>query len=762
MNDDEPLDSAIPEPSEIYESVSAMWVPPTTEELQQLLPQIKLLELIAYGGMGAVYKARQLTLDRLVAIKILPPEALNNGDINHVERFKNEARLMARLNHPDIVTVYDFGETSDGLLYFIMEFVDGTDVSKMIESQGRLPPQYALAITAHVCDALQYAHTHGVIHHDIKPGNVLINMEGEVKVADFGIASMGVAYLVGLTEINVTLGTPDYIAPEALTIGVDVDRRADLYSVGVMLYHMLTRTLPQGEYQPASQLAGCDVRYDSIIARALQQDRELRYQSALEIRRDLDDIIATPVMQEGDVIGRAAIPKQYVHRRAVNAPVFRRPVASEYNIGHVPRNHADKLWVMVIVVVLAAGVYVWQKQGKFTQSLAGNQKGIIAKSKEVSAPQPHSQASGQGASSIFDATDALKPPPMTQDPAVSNSFGKPDSTPNSSPSPQQSLSALDIASGIWTIVHDSQGGSKQLESNNARFGPECRDGAIRATIFTSANAWPYIYLRCSKDGSRYGFILNPTGKAEIGYWKSGASRGEVVKEVDYDKNIVHWDHTIELRAIGTKLTALVNGVEMLSVEDENVGGGCFGIEAKKLGAYGEIAILKLDHLKSSDDLTDTPGNPSIITDPRLSQIEAQFQQAYDRDIVRAHDASVSDLNAKYVAAIDRAETAAIKAGKSDEVLRLKEEKQRVQNKQPISLTDFLDPVPASLRQLRGTYADALVKINHDSDLKARSYYTELDKQFDSLQEKLIREHRAEDAQLVKDKRDQIADKISRH
>ncbi|HBJ85227.1 MAG TPA: hypothetical protein DDZ88_15410, partial [Verrucomicrobiales bacterium] len=142
------------------------WMPPTPEHLQEMLPTYEILAILGQGGMGAVYKGRQKSLDRIVAIKILPPEA-GEDDMQFVERFKNEARTMAKMNHPAIVHVYDFGETTEGQLYIVMEYIDGTDVAKMIQEKKKLPEDYALSITAHVCDALGYAHTHGVVHRDI-------------------------------------------------------------------------------------------------------------------------------------------------------------------------------------------------------------------------------------------------------------------------------------------------------------------------------------------------------------------------------------------------------------------------------------------------------------------------------------------------------------------------------------------------------------------------------------------------------------------
>jgi serine/threonine protein kinase len=205
---------------------------------------------------------------------------------------------MARMNHVGIVKVYDFGETQAGLLYIVMEFIDGTDVSQMIRAQGKLPQDYALAITAHVGDALAYAHKNGVIHRDIKPANILINQEGTVKVADFGLAKMNDSSQRGLTKTNTAMGTPDFVAPEALSPGTVVDGRADLYAMGVMLYQMLTGEIPRGMWSMPSTKVGTDPRYDAVILKAMQTDRELRYQDATEIRRDLDVIMTQPLQKE--------------------------------------------------------------------------------------------------------------------------------------------------------------------------------------------------------------------------------------------------------------------------------------------------------------------------------------------------------------------------------------------------------------------------------------------------------------------------------
>ncbi len=278
------------------------WQPPSPALLAAELPQYEILSMLGRGGMGVVYHARQKSLDREVAIKILPPTVWKNGDEMHfAERFKAEARAMARLEHPGIVAVYDAGETESGLLYFVMQYVQGTDVAQMIAATGRLPPPYAHAIAAHVCDALAYAHANGIVHRDIKPANIMVDNQGRVKVADFGLAKAA-SDTTGFTRSNMAVGTPDFVAPEALITGMQVDCRADLYALGVMLYQMLTGQIPRGAWQPASVVApGTDPRFDQIIVKAMAYDRESRHQSAADLRQHLDSlfmpVIAAPALQ---------------------------------------------------------------------------------------------------------------------------------------------------------------------------------------------------------------------------------------------------------------------------------------------------------------------------------------------------------------------------------------------------------------------------------------------------------------------------------
>ena len=271
------------------------FVAPSPGELAKRFPQFDIIELLGKGGMGAVYKARQPKLDRYVALKILPPEI--GRDPAFAERFMREARVLAMLNHSCIVAVYDFGE-ADGLFYFVMEYVDGTNLRQAIATGGLTPPE-ALAIVPQICDALQFAHDEGVVHRDIKPENVLIDKRGRVKIADFGLAKLlgadaedtAVGRPFTLTGTRQVMGTPHYMAPEQMRGSSTVDHRADIYSLGVVFYEMLTGELPIGRFEPPSKKVRIDVRLDEIVLRTLESTPDRRYQHASDVKAEVESIV---------------------------------------------------------------------------------------------------------------------------------------------------------------------------------------------------------------------------------------------------------------------------------------------------------------------------------------------------------------------------------------------------------------------------------------------------------------------------------------
>jgi serine/threonine protein kinase len=263
-------------------------------ELAPFFPQFEILECLGRGGMGVVYKARQKSLGRLVALKLLAPERAD--DPQFAARFEKEARALAALNHPHIVAVHDFGQAG-GFYFLLMEFVDGVNLRQLLQSK-RLTPKEALSIVPPVCDALQCAHDHGIVHRDIKPENLLIDKNGVVKIADFGIAkivgsdpvSAGRQEGEAAAMASLPHGTPDYAAPEQAD--GNADHRADIYSVGVVLYEMLTGERPQGKIEAPSTRVQVDIRIDEIVLRALEKEPERRYQTAGEFRTVVETIAA--------------------------------------------------------------------------------------------------------------------------------------------------------------------------------------------------------------------------------------------------------------------------------------------------------------------------------------------------------------------------------------------------------------------------------------------------------------------------------------
>ncbi|MBN1555830.1 MAG: protein kinase [Phycisphaerae bacterium] len=359
---------------ETVDSKKPRWTPPSVEELAGVFPELEILEFIGRGGMGAVYKARQKDLHRTVALKILPPEI--GRDETFATRFTREAQAMARLSHPNIVTIHDFGtanftgsannnptnepppsgggfpgNSNDGhseetpglhrglvsdsapLYFFLMEYVDGLSLRQVLDAGG-VEPKEALAIVPQICDALQYAHDNGIVHRDIKPENILLGRDGKVKIADFGLAKLignatnepppsgggfpgnsndensketpglhrglvdGKSPDMDVTIGDKVMGTPQYMAPEQTDHPADVDHRADIYSLGVVFYQMLTGELPRGQFQPPSKKVHIDVRLDEVVLRALEKDPTRRYQQVSEVKTQVETILASGSVEE--------------------------------------------------------------------------------------------------------------------------------------------------------------------------------------------------------------------------------------------------------------------------------------------------------------------------------------------------------------------------------------------------------------------------------------------------------------------------------
>ena len=267
--------------------------PPTAAELQPHFPQFEILRLVGRGGMGAVYEARQKGLARSVAVKILAAPV--RADSSFEERFAREAQALARLSHENIVAVYDAGRAGPHF-FLAMEYVDGPNL-RQAERAGHIEPAQALALVVQICAALDYAHKNGIVHRDIKPENVLMTRDGTVKIVDFGLAKVldRAARGLSLTRLSQTMGTPHYMAPEQIEHPKDVDHRADIYSLGVVFYELLTGELPLGRFPLPSHKVSIDVRLDDIVIRTLEKEPDRRYQFAGEVRTAVQGVTSTPM-----------------------------------------------------------------------------------------------------------------------------------------------------------------------------------------------------------------------------------------------------------------------------------------------------------------------------------------------------------------------------------------------------------------------------------------------------------------------------------
>lgn len=318
--------------------------PVSIEELAEKFPQFELLHLVGRGGMGTVYCARQKSLNRLVALKVIRPEANQRAEFG--DRFIREAQAMAKLNHPNIITVHDFGQADD-VYYFIMEYVDGINLRQMLHGK-KLSTKHALEIVPAICDALQYAHDQGIVHRDIKPENILVDTRGNVKIADFGLAKLLNQETTGpqLTRANHVMGTMHYMAPEQIESPLSVDHRADIYSLGVVIYELLTGELPLGRFAPPSQKVSIDVRLDEIVLQSLAKEPELRFQKASQMESELSSV--------SDKAPRRQPASSPIPQFTEHSPVARkgRPqpvVAHQRNNPALPGPIPDCGWLLAIV-----------------------------------------------------------------------------------------------------------------------------------------------------------------------------------------------------------------------------------------------------------------------------------------------------------------------------------------------------------------------------------------------------------------------------
>ncbi|NWK54899.1 protein kinase [Verrucomicrobiaceae bacterium N1E253] len=341
------------------------FTPPTIEEISKLLPAYEVLSFIAKGGMGAVYLANQKSLDRPVAIKILPRHFGEDAEFR--ASFEAEAKSMAKLNHPNLIGIYDFGQV-DGMLYIIMEMVQGKSLyhsayGKTIDSAE------AARIVRDICRGLSNAHKHGILHRDIKPANILLDPSASPKIGDFGLARP-----VGEHEKDSAFGTPGYTAPEVLHNPQAVDESTDIYAVGILLYELLTSELPERAYSPVATRCHCNPKFDQIIRKAIHPTPALRFRSAEAMADALEpltkeDKTNNPLLTANQPAGSAGGPKSLVTATTSNAPLQTQS-GSSAPTGNGPATPMPQVKVgsnvpfirniIIIIALLAAIVVAWE------------------------------------------------------------------------------------------------------------------------------------------------------------------------------------------------------------------------------------------------------------------------------------------------------------------------------------------------------------------------------------------------------------------
>jgi serine/threonine-protein kinase len=320
---------------------------------------------IARGGMADVFLARDQQLDRPVAVKVLFPEFAR--DPSFVERFRREAQHAAMLNHPNIVSVYDYGQ-QEGTYFIVMEYVEGQSLRDVLRSQGSLAPMQAARIAAEIAGALDFAHRHGTVHRDIKPGNVLLTPNGQVKVADFGIAANPTDAGAGLTQTGAVIGTATYFSPEQAQ-GYQVDGRSDVYSLGIVLYEMLTGHAPftaespvavamkhvRDAVVPPSQLVpDLPPDLERIVMTALAKDVNARYQSAEALRADLVRFGRGRPLEGAPTV--AAAPAAAATTVAAVPTTAASPDPNEEMWDDEPKHYGTKVAVVIGVLLLVLAI----------------------------------------------------------------------------------------------------------------------------------------------------------------------------------------------------------------------------------------------------------------------------------------------------------------------------------------------------------------------------------------------------------------------
>ncbi len=485
--------------------------------LNKLLPTYHFLDFIAQGGMGAVYLAKQVSLDREVAVKVLPREL--SADPEFRASFQTEARAMARLNHPNLIGIYDSGDV-DGMLYIAMEYVPGKSLYHSAWNK-KVDPAEAGRIIIAICEGLSHAHENGIIHRDIKPANILLTPKIEPKIGDFGLAQA-----VGVKHEGIVMGTPGYAAPEVISHPERADRRSDIFAVGVMLHELLTAQKPEPRVM-ASSLCQCGPEFDVIIQRATHPNPVMRYPDASSMALAIREALQTkshssakpPVAQSSS---RALAPA-----RAAGTPMVAPKAASsaagsaktpstsdsveveeeqEIPALVVSTNNASWTYVRNLLIIAAMAilvVFVYQKLQIYKKEVAKREQAYMIKQKEEEMRRRREAEK--------ELTDLNSKPLVSPNPVNPPVMEKPQDPVREQETPMQSLARLqyDLSKGSRT---EMPVGSK-------------RRAELDFFLVTTAMTWDAALLFAEEHG---GHIALPSNEDELTFLGSLLKNSETI------------------------------------------------------------------------------------------------------------------------------------------------------------------------------------------------------------------------------------------